>query len=357
MKIISHSSIAAIFALLFLGESAIADSETELIFFVSADYLRRVSVSEPTIQTNDFTPTIDTVFSHSNDRWRVLAEYFVTDDEADLERLQFGYDIAADSTIWLGRYHQPLSVWNNRYHHGAYLQPTISRPSIENWEDDGGVIVSHVAGLMLDSRLPVRAHSGLRVAAGFGYAPKLKGDVMEPFDFLNPGDGASWPAASLSLSYYPSYAAENNFGIVAGFADIESEPFGLRPALRIRQTVLGGQVSWETANWELISAAYYIDNDSEPAAVDVGGWFLAAYGQAKRNFSDTLSAFVRLETTRNARSAGYLTLFDHFVAERQLVGLRYELLRRQAITLEISDNKDLLDDFAEYRLQWSAAFP
>ncbi len=45
------------------------------------------------------TVTADVLYSYENGPWRVLGEYFLTNEENELERLQFGYDYSADSTI------------------------------------------------------------------------------------------------------------------------------------------------------------------------------------------------------------------------------------------------------------------
>ena len=47
----------------------------------------------------------------------------------------------------------------------------------------------------------------------------------------------------------------------------------------------------------------------------------------------------------------------HFVKQRHLVGVRYELARNQALKLEVSDARVLNDSFATLTLQWSAALP
>ena len=53
-----------------------------------------------------------------------------------------------------GRFHQPGSAWNNELHHGHYLQTAITRPAIEAWEDEEGLIPQHLVGTLLESRRP-----------------------------------------------------------------------------------------------------------------------------------------------------------------------------------------------------------
>ena len=74
---------------------------------------------------------------------RFLAEVLMSDQERELERFQFGYQLDAAQTLWLGRFHNPIGYWNSTYHHGSHLQTTILRPALIDYEDKGGVIPSH----------------------------------------------------------------------------------------------------------------------------------------------------------------------------------------------------------------------
>ena len=48
----------------------------------------------------------------------------------DLERTIIRYDWNDAAKISFGRYHTPVNYWNTAFHHGAWLQTTISRPDM-----------------------------------------------------------------------------------------------------------------------------------------------------------------------------------------------------------------------------------
>ena len=48
--------------------------------------------------------------------------------------------------IEAGRTHTGFGYWNNAYHHGRWLQPTIARPRWVAFEDDGGILPVHWVG-------------------------------------------------------------------------------------------------------------------------------------------------------------------------------------------------------------------
>jgi len=338
---------------------AFAGGNSDFLFFLSADYLVRNSLESSALDDSDFTPTVDLLYSYNNGPWRILGEYFATDDEAELERLQFGLDLSADSTIWVGRFHQPISVWNHQYHHGAYLQPGISRPAIENWEDNSGVLPAHVTGFMFDGWQPLSENSGLRIAASVGLGPDITVGELLPFDLVDPGDTDGRLAGGIDIAYFPDYVAESNFGLLGGYAEIVAPPnlqLGNLSNITIRQKMIGVHGNWESGNWHLIGAAYYVDNTPNDTSVMAGGYFVAGYLQALYEFDDDNSLYSRVERTRNPESP-YLQLFPEYVHQRELIGYRWDFAEKQALHIEASSNRIVGDKFSALQIQWSAAFP
>lgn len=50
------------------------------------------------------------------------------DDTVKNERLQIRYDINGQNYVLIGKIHTPVNHWNDSYHHGRLLFPTIARP-------------------------------------------------------------------------------------------------------------------------------------------------------------------------------------------------------------------------------------
>lgn len=90
--------------------------------------------------------------SQLSPKWSFLGELvfeFESDGEtrADVERVFVKY--AASDLFWtsVGRRHTPLGYWNETFHHGLFLQPTVQRPLVLRFEDKGGVLPIHAVGL------------------------------------------------------------------------------------------------------------------------------------------------------------------------------------------------------------------
>lgn len=78
----------------------------------------------------------------------------------EMERSIIRYDYNDYFKLSFGRYHTPIGYWNTAYHHGAWLQTTISRPEMVKF--GGTFIPTHFVGLLAEGNIP----SG---AAGLGY--------------------------------------------------------------------------------------------------------------------------------------------------------------------------------------------
>jgi hypothetical protein len=113
------------------------------------------------------------VFGITKHQFRVFGEYYITPGERDLERFQMGFEFVPETVLWLGRFHQPASAWNTEHHHGQYLQTDITRPYIERWEDEQGVIPQHITGALFESRQSIGKDGAIQISAGVGAAPAL----------------------------------------------------------------------------------------------------------------------------------------------------------------------------------------
>lgn len=83
----------------------------------------------------------------------------------DVERALIRYDFADRFKLSFGRYHTPIGYWNNAYHHGLFLQTTISRPEMIQF----GTVLQpvHFVGLLAEGTVPGDA-LGLGYSVGLG---------------------------------------------------------------------------------------------------------------------------------------------------------------------------------------------
>src|SRR6266849_2193747 len=84
---------------------------------------------------------------------------------AEVERAIIRFDQSDLLKVSFGRYHTPINWWNTAFHHGAWLQTTISRPEMTQF--GGRFIPVHFVGSLVEGSTPA---SGWNVSyqAGIG---------------------------------------------------------------------------------------------------------------------------------------------------------------------------------------------
>jgi hypothetical protein len=114
------------------------------------------------------------ITSRINDNTTFLAEtVFEWDSEnntwvIDVERVIARYSFTNVINVSAGKFHTPFGYWNNAYHHGALIQPTIQRPNIVRFEDEGGFLPVHQVGLQLDGTFASKLNIGYNVLLSNG---------------------------------------------------------------------------------------------------------------------------------------------------------------------------------------------
>jgi len=85
--------------------------------------------------------------------------------DLQVERTIIRYDYNDYFKISFGKYHTPIGYWNAAFHHGAWLQTTISRP--EMVQIGGSFIPVHFVGLLAEGNVP-SGGLGLGYSVGLG---------------------------------------------------------------------------------------------------------------------------------------------------------------------------------------------
>jgi len=337
-------------------------SSSEFDIFLSAEALR----ASDHVQRGDDDPwfAADVVFALTKHQFRIFGEYFVSAEEHDLERFQVGYEFVPETTLWLGRFHQPGSAWNTEHHHGRYLQTAITRPSIEFWEDQHGLIPQHITGALLESRIAVGQEAAIQFSSGIGAGPALTPDGYEPIDLVDNNPGHHRLSITARLAYLPEYVGATSAGFLFGHHELDVRDPKVAQALiagRANLDVFGAYADWNRDPWRLIAAAYYVRFD--PAQASMRESFIAGYAQIEHQLAFRLTAFGRTENSARMRQSRFVAMFDDqdgdfdITVRRNAAGLRWDFARRQALSIELSRVDALTYRANEIRAQWSAAVP
>jgi hypothetical protein len=86
----------------------------------------------------------------------MLIEYVPTTNATslDLERLELHYTPSDYFNLTAGRFHTAIGYYNTAYHHANWLLPTVTRPTLFAFEDQGGILPTHNVGLSANGAIP-----------------------------------------------------------------------------------------------------------------------------------------------------------------------------------------------------------
>jgi hypothetical protein len=331
----------------------------EFLLLPSAQVAGTYDNTAPVTNVVDEVVQADMIFSLQKGPFKVFGEYLLSDHEGDLERFQLGWQASGNTVLWFGRFHQPASVWNHDHHHGQYLQTSITRPQIDDWEDLGGVLPQHFTGALLESSKALSAGWQLRMAFGAGLAPQITPEGMVPFDLVHPDSNRRQAGYQARFSLHPGELTETGFGLLVASDDLAAVGFTALPYLNLSHVqlqLIGAFANYSEDPWRLLATVYHAEAEQYFAGSSVDDHFTLGYLQAERRLPHELTAFARWEDAGNANNSTYLKMFPGFAKSRLLGGLRWDFARRQALTLQLTHTHTLPGEFSDIRFQWCGAF-
>lgn len=158
----------------------------------------------------------------------------------EVERSIIRFDQSDKLKVSFGRYHTPINYWNTAFHHGSWLQTTISRPEMTQF--GGSFLPVHFLGALTEGAFGADGLN-LHYSAGVGNG---RGNVISRGgDF---GDNNNNRALIVSLFAKPDFAYGLQVG--ASFYRDKITAAGLPAA---REWIQSAHVVWQKENPEFIS--------------------------------------------------------------------------------------------------------
>lgn len=310
--------------------------------------------------------TLDLYLAQTVDDIDILVELIVEKGNVlDLERLTIGYTFSDAVKLRAGRFHTPLGFWNNAYHHGVQLQPTIQRPDFLKFEDDGGIIPTHVVGVSLGGRVDTGV-GAVEYTVLIGNGPQIvdeneDGDLIKGDDVLSPNniaDNNIGKAVAFNAAISPSVLGGLKLGVSGHIAEIAS----FNDAVIVDQTIYAFAATYAIGPLGL-AAEYFTINDK----VEVSGDDYtnnAYYGLITYTLMEKWVPYVMYENLSVKKDDPYMSALEIGRDTEELtVGLRYNINYRSSLKVEYRDiinERNVIEDkdadWNEYAVQWALAF-
>lgn len=160
-------------------------------------------------------------------------------------------------------------------------------------------------------------------------------------------------ALSTRFSIRPRAAEELQTGVFFGYARVPLQ--GALAAETFKQAVGGAFINWDNDRWRLTGQVSHVTGRF--AGIPGRDSFVAALGQAEYRFSPTWTLYGRGELAGIGTEDPYLALYPDFPKSRLTAGMRFDLTRRQALSLEFASGSrfDQLH-LNQIDLRWRAEF-
>jgi hypothetical protein len=225
-----------------------------------------------------------------DDRLGIFAEISATAKDSEysfeVERFIAKYEFSDLFKLSAGRYHTPIGYWNSSFHHGAWLQTTISRPEMIKFGSK--LLPIHFVGVLMEGTL-AKNSLGLSYSAGFGNGRHA--NVARAGDAGDINGDKAW---MVQVKSEPS----RFFGLTAGLGFYNDE---ITPTDRpeIKENTVSAFVAWTKESPEFIFEYLHSEHEllnNSAVSGDVDAW----YAQFAYRLSDDLSQwkpYLRFEKT------------------------------------------------------------
>ncbi len=158
----------------------------------------------------------------------------------EVERSIIRFEQNDQLKLSFGRYHTPINYWNTQFHHGSWLQTTISRPEMVQF--GGSFIPVHFVGALGEGVFPL---GGLNLHYNAGVGNGRSSAINRDGDFGDVNNNRAW---LVNLSAQPDHPYGLQFG--ASVYRDKIDPIAGPPE---REWIESAHVVWQKENPEFIA--------------------------------------------------------------------------------------------------------
>jgi hypothetical protein len=242
---------------------------------------------------------------------------------AEVERLIIRYDLNDFFKVSFGRYHTPINYWNTAFHHGQWLQTTISRPEMTQF--GGSFIPVHFVGTLVEGAVPA---GGLNLNYNFGLGNGRGAVISRSGDFGDINNNRAWLVNAFIKPNLP-------YGLQIG-GSVYRDKLSPLTALPAREWIQSANIVWQKETPELI--AEFANVTHQPIGAAVVSHSQAFYVQTAYRlpwFQKLWKPYYRFEYMHIPVSDVIFRDVPSFSAST--VGVRYDITSFAAFKLEYRD--------------------
>jgi len=251
----------------------------------------------------------------------------------EVERSIIRYDYNDYFKISFGRYHTPIGYWNTAFHHGAWLQTSISRPDMV--KIGGTFIPVHFVGFLAEGNIP-SGGAGLSYSAGVGNG--RGSTISRPGDAGDNNDNRAW-VANLYSRPVKLYGLQMGVSV---YRDKITLANTLPNGNNFREWISAAHLVWSKESPEFLAEFANVNHRNILTNfVTNSQAFYAQVGYRLPWLERTLKPYYRFEHTHTSLSEQVFTNQD---LVGSIIGLRYDITNYAAFKGEYRNSKRLPTD-------------
>src|SRR6267378_1148976 len=236
----------------------------------------------------------------------------------EVERSIIRYDYNDFFKLSFGRYHTPIGYWNTAFHHGAWLQTTISRPDMVRV--GGTFIPVHFVGLLAEGNIPSGA-AGLSYNVGVGNG---RGSIISrPGDAGDNNNNRAW-VANLYSRPARLYGLQMGVSVYRDKITVAGRDF--------REWISGAHIVWTKESPEFLAEFANVNHRAVLTDLSTNSQaFYVQLGYRLPWFERTVKPYYRFEYTHTPLSEQVFTNQD---LVGSTLGVRYDITNYAAFKTE-----------------------
>ena len=248
----------------------------------------------------------------------------------EVERSIIRYDYNDFFKLSFGRYHTPIGYWNTAFHHGAWLQTSISRPELV--KIGGTFIPVHFVGFLAEGNIP-SGGAGLSYNVGVGNG---RGSIISrPGDAGDNNNNRAWIANIYSR---PAKLYGLQMGLSL-YRDLITLPVAGPNGTNFREWISAAHIVWTKESPEFLAEIANVHHRSILTnAITNNTAFYVQVGYRLPWLEKSLKPYYRFEHTHTPLSE---QVFSNLDLVQSIVGLRYDITNYAAFKGEYRSFKRL----------------
>lgn len=245
----------------------------------------------------------------------------------EVERAIVRYDQSDNFKVSFGRYHTPINYWNTAFHHGQWLQTTVSRPEMTQF--GGRFIPVHFVGALVEGAVPA---GGLNVNYNFGIGNGRGSVISRGGDAGDVNNNRAWLINVFSKPDRP-------FGLQFG-GSVYRDLITLASGRNFREWISSGHIVWHKENPELIAEVANVNHHEVGRANDFNSQAYYVQLAYRLPWLERLwKPYYRWEYIHVPKGDAVFSALPNLNLAGSTAGVRYEISSYAAIKAEYRNQK------------------